>query len=89
MRALIVVMALLLAGCQTRIVKEPVEVLIPVATQCPAPPEMEPVIPMTKQLKPGDEAQPGYVAQVYRATIIQLLGEIQRRDTILDAFRQQ
>lgn len=83
----LLVATLMLMGCQTRVIREPFEVKVPVATQCPAPPQMEAFDPMTKQLTSKDVADPGYVAQIYRATVIQLMGEIRKRDQLLDAYR--
>ena len=88
----LVFVVVLLAGCaenpfrpdpiiQTVSVNKPV-------LYCPAPPEFIYPKLVILDLVPGDEKDPGKVAQHYKAVVKQLEGEIKARDRALRAYEE-
>ena len=89
---LIIALPLVLAGCglfqqKPDIKIETVTVDKPIL-YCPVPPEMQYPHLLIQDLVPGDEKDPGRVAQYYKATVKQMEGEIKSRDLILEAYRK-
>lgn len=76
----------LLAGCTSEPVIRTVEVRVPVAAECPAPPSLvRPALPIA-DLTP--ESQPADVLRAYAASIEALMGYSQELETVLDGYRK-
>lgn len=92
MRSLIIIAAMVLAGCGTckpQIVERTttVEVKVPVTTPIPEPKVVTRPQLMIFQLTSTDEADPGKVIKYYSASIKQLQGYAVELETILDGYR--
>lgn len=92
MRSLIIIAAMVLAGCSTckpQIVERvvTVEVKVPVATPIPEPKAVSRPQLMIFELTSADEEEPGKVIKYYRASIKQLQGYVVELETILDGYR--
>ncbi len=90
---LIALFALGLAGCAstgTNIPSKPDIVYVDkiITKDCPVPKYLTLPDLYIYQLSPQDSKDPGKVAQVYKATIKQLMGAVQERDAILNSYRK-
>lgn len=78
---------LILTGCPGNVKTEVVEVKIPVSS-CPAPKEvLRPTLPIDS-LSTTDAADPGKVAQAYKATVRALIGYAQELEQILEGYKK-
>ena len=76
----------LLAGCAAEPVIRTVEVEIPVAVDCPAPPAIaRPALPIAG-LTP--DSQPADVLRAYAATVEALMGYSLELEGVLDGYRE-
>ena len=77
----------LLAGCAAEPVIRTVEVEIPVAVDCPAPPAIaRPALPIAG-LTP--DSQPADVLRAYAATVEALMGYSLELEGVLDGYREK
>lgn len=75
-----------LAGCASEPVIRTVEVRVPVAANCPAPPQVvRPGLPIA-DLAP--DSQPADVLRAYAATVEVLKGYCGELETVLDGYRE-
>lgn len=76
----------LLAGCTTEPVIRTVEVEVPVAVDCPAPPPLvRPALPIA-DLTP--DSQPADVLRAYAATVEALMGYSVELEVLLNGYRE-
>jgi len=79
------VVCALLAGCTSEPVIRTVEVRVPVAAECPAPPSLvRPALPIA-DLTP--ESQPADVLRAYAATVEALMGYSLELEELLAGYR--
>ena len=84
----VIAAALLLAGCnggQNVRDIEVQEVKVPFL-YCPAPPRVQRPVLVIESLSPADRADPGKVAQAYKASFIQLRGYTENLEQILKQY---
>ena len=76
----------LLAGCAAEPVIRTVEVEIPVAVDCPAPPAlMRPALPLADI---AADSSPADVLRAYAATVEALMGYSLELEGVLDGYRE-
>ena len=76
----------LLAGCTSEPVIRTVEVRVPVAAECPAPPSLvRPALPLADITA---DSSPADVLRAYAATVEALMGYSLELEGVLDGYRE-
>jgi hypothetical protein len=87
---LIVPIVLMLTGCPGGLPTKPDVVYVDkiITKECPEPAKLEVPEMYIHKLTDADKQDPGKVVQYWKATVKQLMGEVQSRDAVIDGYRK-
>lgn len=89
---LILIIGTLTVGCATTTVEPAPKIKVVTVEKpvikCPAPPDFSFPRLIIEDLTPEDVNDYGRVVQYWKATLLQLISEIEKRDAALDAYRK-